>query len=109
MTLWPTVHHERAALADDVASLTRAQWTHPSLCGSWTVEEVLAHLTAAVSIGRLRWLKASWVPGSTSTSTTSGAWSRIEGRTTTRLSNGPVASTPEARLPLVIPQPGWAM
>lgn len=58
MTLWPAVHAERAALADDLASLPREQWAHPSLCGSWTVEEVVAHLTAAASIGRLRWLKS---------------------------------------------------
>lgn len=27
-----------------------------SLCGRWTVEEVVAHLTAAATVGRLRWL-----------------------------------------------------
>lgn len=56
MTLWPAVHAERAALADDLESLNAEQWAHRSLCGRWTVEEVLAHLTAAASIGRWRWL-----------------------------------------------------
>lgn len=56
MTLWSAVHAERAALADDLENLNSQQWGLPSLCGSWTVEEVVAHLTAAASIGRLRWL-----------------------------------------------------
>lgn len=54
--LWAMAHSERAALADDLADLDDAQWAQQSLCGRWTVEEVLAHLTAAASTGRLRWL-----------------------------------------------------
>jgi uncharacterized protein (TIGR03083 family) len=53
--LWSAVHTERAALADDLAGLDEAQWAQPSLCGRWVVEEVVAHLTAAASIGPLRW------------------------------------------------------
>ncbi len=56
MTLWAAVHAERRALADDLEQLDREQWAQQSLCGRWTVEEVVAHLTAAASIGRLRWL-----------------------------------------------------
>jgi len=55
-TLWTAIHAERAALADDLADLTPAQWAAPSLCGDWSVEEVVAHLTAAASIGRWRWI-----------------------------------------------------
>ncbi|MFF0356942.1 MULTISPECIES: maleylpyruvate isomerase family mycothiol-dependent enzyme [unclassified Nocardia] len=54
--LWAMTHTERAALADDLALLDDDQWARPSLCGDWTVEQVVAHLTAAASIGRLRWL-----------------------------------------------------
>src|SRR5215471_2935767 len=54
-SLWPLVHAERAALAEDLAYLDAAQWTHPSLCGRWVIEEVVAHLTAAASVGPLRW------------------------------------------------------
>ena len=54
--IWAAIHAERAALADDLAELTDEQWATPSLCGEWVVEEVVAHLTAAASIGRLRWL-----------------------------------------------------
>ncbi|MFC4375201.1 maleylpyruvate isomerase family mycothiol-dependent enzyme [Nocardia halotolerans] len=53
--LWAMAQAERAALADDLADLTDEQWHRPSLCGSWTIEEVLAHLTAAASTGRVRW------------------------------------------------------
>ncbi len=55
-TLWAAAHAERAALADDLAGLDQTQWAHPSLCEGWTVEDVVAHLTAAASIGRARWL-----------------------------------------------------
>jgi len=53
--LWSAAHAERAALADDLAGLDDAQWAQPSLCGRWVVEEVVAHLTAAASVGPLRW------------------------------------------------------
>jgi uncharacterized protein (TIGR03083 family) len=43
---WPVIHAERAALADDLAALTDEQWATPSLCGNWTVREVLGHMTA---------------------------------------------------------------
>lgn len=53
--LWNMIHAERRALADDLAGLDGAQWETPSLCGHWTVEEVLAHLTAAASTNGFRW------------------------------------------------------
>ena len=54
--IWSAAHTERLALADDLADLDDTQWAHPSLCGRWVVEEVVAHLTAAASVGRVRWL-----------------------------------------------------
>ncbi|MBW0091999.1 maleylpyruvate isomerase family mycothiol-dependent enzyme [Pseudonocardia sp. KRD-184] len=56
--LWALVHEERAALADDLAGLAPEQWPAPSLCGEWSVEEVVAHLTAAASVGRFRWIRS---------------------------------------------------
>lgn len=53
--IWPLVHAERAALAEDLAALDDAQWAHPSLCERWVIEDVVAHLTAAASIGPLSW------------------------------------------------------
>jgi uncharacterized protein (TIGR03083 family) len=54
-SLWSAAHAERAALAEDLTGLTEAQWAQPSLCRRWSVEEVVAHLTAAASVGPLRW------------------------------------------------------
>ena len=53
--LWPLIHRERAALADDLSELTEEQWETPSLCEGLTVRQVLAHLTAAASLNGLRW------------------------------------------------------
>lgn len=47
---WPVIHAERTALADDLASLTDEQWGTPSLCGEWTVREVLGHMTATAKM-----------------------------------------------------------
>jgi uncharacterized protein (TIGR03083 family) len=54
--LWAATRVERAALAADLALIDDEQWSRPSLCEKWNVEEVLAHLTAAASIGPFRWL-----------------------------------------------------
>jgi uncharacterized protein (TIGR03083 family) len=48
--VWPTIIAERKALADDVSSLTDAQWATPSLCTEWTVRDVLAHMTATANM-----------------------------------------------------------
>ncbi|MCM4078662.1 maleylpyruvate isomerase family mycothiol-dependent enzyme [Paractinoplanes hotanensis] len=56
--LWAAIHAERAALADDLAGLSEQQWRQQSLCGEWTVDEVVAHLTAGASIGSLRWIRS---------------------------------------------------
>lgn len=56
--LWSLIQAERAALADDLSGLDREQWATRSLCGRWSVEEVVAHLTAAASLGRFRWLRS---------------------------------------------------
>jgi hypothetical protein len=44
------IHTERAALAADLGSLEDARWATPSLCGEWTVRDVLAHMTATAKI-----------------------------------------------------------
>jgi uncharacterized protein (TIGR03083 family) len=48
--VWSTIHAERTALADDLASLDEAQWATVSLCEEWTVRDVLAHMTATAKI-----------------------------------------------------------
>lgn len=56
--LWRAAARERAALADDLATLTPEQWRQPSLCRGWDVEEVVAHLTAAASLGPAAWVRS---------------------------------------------------
>ncbi len=56
--IWSMIHAERAALAQDLDSLNEAQWASPSLCGEWSVREVVAHLSAAASVGRFRWFRS---------------------------------------------------
>ena len=55
-TTWGLIHDERAALAEDLASLTEQQWSTPSLCADFTVRETLAHLTAAASLNPIQWM-----------------------------------------------------
>ena len=48
--VWDMIHAERAALLDDVAGLTPAQWQTRSLCSQWTVHQVLGHVTATAKM-----------------------------------------------------------
>ena len=56
--LWAMAHAERSALADDLSGLDVGQWRHATLCGRWDVEAVVAHLTAAASVDRWRWVRS---------------------------------------------------
>lgn len=56
--LWASVHAERTALANDLAELTPQQWRVRSLSTEWSVEEVVAHLTAAASTPFLAWVRS---------------------------------------------------
>jgi uncharacterized protein (TIGR03083 family) len=46
----PTIHAERKALAADLDGLAVHEWDTPSLCGGWTVRDVVAHMTAATKL-----------------------------------------------------------
>ena len=48
--IWSEVHGERKALAADLRGLSSADWAKPSLCGGWTVRDVLAHMTSAAKL-----------------------------------------------------------
>jgi uncharacterized protein (TIGR03083 family) len=41
---WKLIHHERASMADTLATLTPDQWKQPSLCGGWTVRDTAGHI-----------------------------------------------------------------
>lgn len=51
--LWSMVHTERAALIDDLTELDDEQWDVRSLCGGWTVHDVVAHLVDTARATRL--------------------------------------------------------
>ena len=48
--LMPMVHAERQSLADFLGTLTPEQWTAPTWCDKWNVQELVGHLTAAGNI-----------------------------------------------------------
>ena len=50
MDIWPTVHAERKALADDLRNLGSEEWARHSLCGDWTVRDVLAHMASGAKL-----------------------------------------------------------
>jgi hypothetical protein len=54
---WPLIHAERRALADDLSSLDDEQWSTPSLCGDWSVRDVLGHMTATARMTPLAFLR----------------------------------------------------
>jgi uncharacterized protein (TIGR03083 family) len=47
---WPIIHAERKALAADLEGLSPPQWSTPSLCEGWTVQDVLGHMTSTAKI-----------------------------------------------------------
>ncbi len=53
-SIWPIIHAERQALADDLTGLSPRQWQTPSLSSEWSVHDVLAHLVAAAKMTRLK-------------------------------------------------------
>jgi uncharacterized protein (TIGR03083 family) len=53
---WDAIHRERAALANDLAELNDEQWQAKSLCGEWTVEQVVGHMTAAAVTNPAKWM-----------------------------------------------------
>lgn len=55
---WEMISAERGRLADDLEALRPAEWSAPTLCADWSVEDVVAHLTAGASIGRWGWLRS---------------------------------------------------
>jgi uncharacterized protein (TIGR03083 family) len=47
MELWPWIHEERASILETYEGLGPKQWDVPSLCGEWSVRQVLGHLVVA--------------------------------------------------------------
>jgi len=47
MDMWGAIVEERTSILDTFETLSGAQWGTPSLCGRWTVRQVLGHLVVA--------------------------------------------------------------
>jgi uncharacterized protein (TIGR03083 family) len=47
---WPLIHAEREALIADLGTLTDDRWAARSLCGDWTVRDVLGHMIATAKM-----------------------------------------------------------
>jgi uncharacterized protein (TIGR03083 family) len=56
--LWGLVHAARRSLAADLSTLGQDEWHRSTLCPGWDVEHVVAHLTAAATTGRWRWIRS---------------------------------------------------
>lgn len=56
--VWSSVHAERRALIDDLATLTDQQWQARSLATGWSVHDVAAHLVDNALTTPLRLLRA---------------------------------------------------
>ena len=46
----PMIHAERRSLAEFLDTIPPEQWTTPSWCDKWTVQDLVGHLTAAGNI-----------------------------------------------------------
>lgn len=56
-SIWPTIHAERRALAEDLAGLTSEQWQMRSLCSEWDVHQVLAHQVSLAKMTPARFVQ----------------------------------------------------
>jgi uncharacterized protein (TIGR03083 family) len=48
--LMPMIHAERASLAGFLGTITPEQWSEPTWCDKWNVQQMVGHLVAAASI-----------------------------------------------------------
>jgi uncharacterized protein (TIGR03083 family) len=59
MDIYAALADERRQVADLLEGLTDEQWSTPSCCALWTVEDVAAHLTVVWNYSALDYLKRS--------------------------------------------------
>jgi uncharacterized protein (TIGR03083 family) len=55
--VWTVVHHERAALVRDLATLAPEQWSAPTACPGWDVHDVVAHLVDTAKTTRFGFVR----------------------------------------------------
>lgn len=56
--LWSHIHEERARVLGVLEDLEPHQWQAASRCTEWTVEDVVAHLSAAANTGTWAWIRS---------------------------------------------------
>jgi uncharacterized protein (TIGR03083 family) len=61
--MWATIAEERGELATDLDRLTDEAWGTTSLCESWTVEEVVAHMTSTAQMTPPKFFASFMVSG----------------------------------------------
>lgn len=55
--VWTMIAAERAAIYDRLNQLAEEDWGKPSLCAGWTVQDVVAHMTATAYTTQLGFFK----------------------------------------------------
>ncbi|MFD1826139.1 MULTISPECIES: maleylpyruvate isomerase family mycothiol-dependent enzyme [Mumia] len=55
---WDLIHAERVRLVDMLEGLSDEDWRARTLCSDWTVDQVVAHLTAGASTGTWAWIRS---------------------------------------------------
>ncbi len=78
---WTLIHTERARLVSLLDGLTAAQWRALSLCSDWTIEQVVAHLSAAANTGRWAWVRSIVAAGFNAAKHNARLLSQYQGRT----------------------------
>lgn len=58
MDIWEAIVEERTSILDTFQLLNDAQWATPSLCGEWTVRQVLGHLVVAADPPTVGFMRA---------------------------------------------------
>ncbi|MCU1397321.1 MAG: hypothetical protein JWN62_430 [Acidimicrobiales bacterium] len=61
--IWAMIHAERERTAEIMAGLTPDQWSTPSWCSDWTVQEVAGHIVAGAEQTKGRFMKGMVASG----------------------------------------------
>ncbi|WP_181275950.1 maleylpyruvate isomerase family mycothiol-dependent enzyme [Brevibacterium oceani] len=77
---WKLIHAERARLLGALEDLSPEQFAQRSLCDGWSVDEVVAHLSAAANTGRWTWIRSIVRSGFDPTKHNARLLSRYRGR-----------------------------
>lgn len=56
--MWSLIHAERARILRMLEGLENERWRAGTLCAEWSVEDVVAHLSAAANTGTVAWIRS---------------------------------------------------